>query len=54
MNPCDILIKPIITEESMKNMQDRKYTFQVAVSANKIEIANCQLKVVILKHHTVL
>lgn len=35
----DIIIKPIITENSMKGVADKKYTFQVAKSANKIEIA---------------
>ena len=35
----DIIIRPIITEESMKGTADRKYTFQVAKDANKIEIA---------------
>ena len=35
----DIIIKPIITEESMRGAADRKYTFQVAKDANKIEIA---------------
>ena len=35
----DIIIKPIITEESMKGAADRKYTFQVAKDANKIEIS---------------
>ena len=35
----DIIIKPIITENSMKGIADRKYTFQVAKDANKIEIA---------------
>ena len=35
----DIIIKPIITENSMKGIADRKYTFQVATDANKIEIA---------------
>ena len=35
----DIIIKPIITEESMMGTADRKYTFQVAKDANKIEIA---------------
>ncbi|MEG0018916.1 MAG: 50S ribosomal protein L23 [Oscillospiraceae bacterium] len=34
----DIVIKPIITEESMKGVADKKYTFQVAKSAGKIEI----------------
>ena len=35
----DIVIKPIITERSMAGLQDGKYTFKVAKSANKIEIA---------------
>ena len=35
----DIIIRPIITEESMKGAAERKYTFQVAKDANKIEIA---------------
>ncbi len=35
----DIIIKPIITENSMKGLQDRKYTFQVATDANKFQIA---------------
>ena len=35
----DIIIKPIITENSMRGIRDRKYTFQVAKDSNKIEIA---------------
>jgi len=35
----DIIIRPIITERSMENLQQRKYTFRVMKSANKIEIA---------------
>ena len=35
----DIIIKPIITEESMMGVSDKKYTFKVAKDANKIEIA---------------
>ncbi|MBE5038939.1 50S ribosomal protein L23 [Ructibacterium gallinarum] len=34
----DIIIRPIITEKSMDQVADRKYTFQVAKGANKIEI----------------
>jgi len=34
----DIIIRPIVTEHSMDMMPDRKYTFEVAKSANKIEI----------------
>lgn len=35
----DIIIKPIITEESMMGLASKKYTFKVASDANKIEIA---------------
>lgn len=34
----DIIIRPIISEQSMAQIADRKYTFVVAKSANKIEI----------------
>lgn len=35
---CDIIIRPIITEASMQGIADKKYTFEVAKNANKIEI----------------
>ncbi|MGN1277700.1 MAG: 50S ribosomal protein L23 [Floccifex sp.] len=35
----DVIIRPIITEKSMKLMaEDNKYTFEVAKSTNKVEI----------------
>ena len=34
----DFVIKPIITEQSMEATEEKKYVFQVAVDANKIEI----------------
>jgi len=34
----DIIIKPIISEQSMDQLADRKYTFQVKKSANKVQI----------------
>ena len=34
----DIIIRPIITEASTDALANRKYTFKVAKSANKIEI----------------
>lgn len=36
--PQDIIIKPVITEKSMDELQNGKYTFKVAKNANKIEI----------------
>lgn len=39
MTAQDIIIRPIITEASMDAQALKKYTFQVAVNANKVEIA---------------
>lgn len=35
----DIILKPVVTEESMMGTAFKKYTFAVAKDANKIEIA---------------
>ena len=37
--PQDIILRPVITEASMANVQLKKYTFKVAKDANKIEIS---------------
>ena len=37
-NPRDILLKPIVTEKTAEMMQENKYTFKVALTANKVEI----------------
>lgn len=34
----DIVIRPIITEQSMEDLDIKKYAFEVAKDANKIEI----------------
>ena len=34
----DILLRPVVTEKTTAMMQDNKYTFLVALKANKIEI----------------
>lgn len=34
----DVIIKPIITEDSMARLADKKYTFEVAKTASKVEI----------------
>lgn len=34
----DIIIKPIITENSMMDAQDKKYAFEVKKNANKYQI----------------
>ena len=36
----DVVIKPVITERSMEGVADKKYVFEVARDANKIEIKN--------------
>lgn len=38
MNPHDIIISPIITERSAANTAAGKYTFRVALKANKTQI----------------
>ena len=38
MNAYDIIIKPVITEQSMADVADKKYVFQDAIDANKTEI----------------
>lgn len=35
----DIIVRPIITEKSMLGASEKKYTFEVAKKAGKIEIA---------------
>lgn len=35
----DIVLRPVITESSMEGIQNKKYTFKVLKTANKIEIA---------------
>jgi large subunit ribosomal protein L23 len=35
----DIIVRPIITERSMAGIPNKKYTFRVAMDANKVQIA---------------
>ena len=34
----DVILRPIITEQSMEDLDIKKYVFEVAVDAGKIEI----------------
>ena len=34
----DIILRPVVTEQSMALMDDKKYTFDVAIGANKIAV----------------
>ena len=38
-DPRDVIIRPVITEHSYDAMENNVYTFEVAKSANKFEIA---------------
>lgn len=52
----DIVIRPIITEKSMIGAANKVYTFEVAKTANKIEIAKaCEevFKVKVAKVNTI-
>jgi len=40
MNSYDIIIRPIITERSMQDVANKKYVFEVAKTAGKVEIKN--------------
>ncbi|KAF5053561.1 50S ribosomal protein L23 [bioreactor metagenome] len=44
-DPHDIIIRPIVTEASMDNMADKKYTFVVDKKSNKTEIKNAVEKI---------
>ena len=37
-NVYDIIKRPVITEQSMENVADKKYVFEVDINANKTEI----------------
>lgn len=55
-NLHDVIIRPIITEDSMSRLADKKYTFEVARDANKIEIKKAVeeiFKVEVLKVNTI-
>ncbi len=54
-NPRDIILRPIVTEQSMGNMADGKYTFQVRNDAHKTEIRDAVeavFKVTVVAVHT--
>ena len=36
--PYDVILKPVISEKSMEDAQNKKYTFKVATDANKTEV----------------
>lgn len=40
LSPHDIIVKPIVTEKSMEDMSEKKYSFKVNKKANKVQIKN--------------
>ena len=38
MNAYDIIRRPVITEQSMESVADKKYVFEVAMNATKTDI----------------
>ena len=37
-SPYDIIVRPVLTEKRYDGMADKKYVFEVAIDATKIEI----------------
>ncbi len=37
-NPHDIILRPVLTEKGYDGIADKRYVFEVAVNANKVEI----------------
>ena len=37
-NPRDIIVRPVVSEKSMHDLAEGKYTFVVALGANKMQI----------------
>ena len=44
-NVYDIIKRPVITEQSMEAVADKKYVFEVAIDANKTEIKEAVEKI---------
>ena len=37
-NPHDVILRPVLTEKAYDGIADKRYIFEVAIGANKIEI----------------
>ena len=51
MNAYDIILRPVITEQSMESVADKKYVFQVAINATKTEVkaaVGCDCKTLVV------
>ncbi len=49
----DIILRPIVSERSTEMMEDRKYTFEVRLDANKVEIAKAVAEIFKVKVESV-
>lgn len=39
-SPYDIILRPVLSEKTYDGISDKRYAFEVAVSANKTEVKN--------------
>jgi len=37
-NPHDVILRPVLTEKGYEGIEEKRYVFEVAISANKTEI----------------
>ncbi len=44
-DPHDIILRPVLTEKGYDGIADKRYVFEVAIGANKVEIKNALEKV---------
>ena len=44
-DPHDIILRPVLTEKGYDGIADKRYVFEVAVDANKVEIKKALEKV---------
>ncbi len=44
-DPYSVIIRPLVTEQSMSDMGEKKYVFVVKKDANKTEIKNAVEKI---------
>lgn len=49
MDARDVIKRPIITEASMLATDEKKYTFEVDVRANKIQVRQAVEEILVLK-----
>ena len=48
-DPYSVMIKPLVTEQSMGGLAEKKYAFKVRKTANKTEIKNAVEKIFSVK-----